>query len=381
MQGQAFVHAESLAAGQDSLGNVLHHGVRGNVNILGKGLVENAVQRVDHAGSAHAPVEDGARSVGGGVGAGDQLSQGLGRKLFAAQFVAGAVLSFHETRQEIDTGVVGHDFGAQALVDPGHSDAGQVLDGLHAVLEEAVGDVLGEGNERREAAQRGRHLTAAVQHFDGLDIGRRRVGGLAHLGDVLALLEHAERSSEGQVTDDVEGQVVEPIERVDGRIPGLRVCLQVGNAVPLLHEQLNVAVDILFELANGLHTEGMRHGLALARMFRPVARVEQSTADGDKGIIEVPTQRQLVSIGHFRLQLAALGARTGDIRLEETVSVPIDHRNGRIIRNGDIPRGETDQFSILLVGFVHGEKAMALSRLQHQPEVGEAGHAGGRNVM
>ena len=38
-------------------------------------------------------------------------------------------------------------------------------------------------------------------------------------------------------------------------------------------------VDILLKLANRFGTEGMRHCLALAGMFRPVTRIEEPTLD------------------------------------------------------------------------------------------------------
>jgi hypothetical protein len=55
----------------------------------------------------------------------------------------------------------------------------------------------------------------------------------------------------------------------------------------LLDEQLNVVVDVLLELADGLHTEGMRDSLALAGMFFTVASIEKTATNRDKGIIEI----------------------------------------------------------------------------------------------
>lgn len=53
-------------------------------------------------------------------------------------------------------------------------------------------------------------------------------------------------------------------------------------------------MDVLLELTDGLHTEGVRHGLALAGMLRAVARVEETTVNGDEGIVEV-TEQELIS--------------------------------------------------------------------------------------
>lgn len=54
-------------------------------------------------------------------------------------------------------------------------------------------------------------------------------------------------------------------------------------------------MDILFELANGLGAEGVRDGLALTSVFDTVAGIEETTTDGDKGIIKV-TREEYISI-------------------------------------------------------------------------------------
>jgi hypothetical protein len=46
-------------------------------------------------------------------------------------------------------------------------------------------------------------------------------------------------------------------------------------------------MDVLLELANGLRTKGMRDSLALATMFFPVASIEKTATNRDKGIIEI----------------------------------------------------------------------------------------------
>lgn len=273
------------------VGDVLDHRVRGDVDVLRDGFVQDLVELLDHTGRAHAPVEDGAGGVGGGIGSGDQLGQSFGGKFGATEFFAVAILAFHEAGEQVDTGVVGHDFGAETLVDTGDGNTSQVLDGLDTITEETVGDVLGKGLQGRVAAQGGGDFTAAVEDLDGLDVGGGRVGSLAHLGEILALVEHAEGSAEGQVTDDVESQVVEPVQGVQTGETGLGVALGIGHAVPLLDEQLDVAVNVLLELADGLHTEGVGDGLALAGVLRAVARVEETTVNGDEGIVEVTGTR------------------------------------------------------------------------------------------
>lgn len=270
------------------LGDFLDHGVGGDVDVSGDGLVEDLVQLGENTGGAEDPVEDGARGVGGGVGAGDELGQGLGGEFFATELGAGGVAAFHQTSEEVDTGVVGHDVGLQTLVDTRHCNSCQVLNGLDAFREEAVRDIFGERGESREAAQSCGDFATAVEDLHSGGIRRGSIGRLAYLGDILALLEHAERSTEGQIADDVESKEVEPVESFDRRISVLRVALGLGDFVPLLDEQFNIVVDVLLELADRLGREGVGDGLALAGVLLTVAGVEETTADGDEGVVEVP---------------------------------------------------------------------------------------------
>lgn len=46
-------------------------------------------------------------------------------------------------------------------------------------------------------------------------------------------------------------------------------------------------MNVLLELANGLGTEGVGDGLALAGVLGTVTGVEQTTANRDEGIVEV----------------------------------------------------------------------------------------------
>jgi len=60
-----------------------------------------------------------------------------------------------------------------------------------------------------------------------------------------------------------------------------------GNeVVPLLDEELEVAVDVGLELDDGLGGEGVRDDLPLAGVVRPVARVEDAALDADEGVVE-----------------------------------------------------------------------------------------------
>ena len=270
------------------LGDFLDHSVRGNFNVLREGVVQGLAQLGDNVWGDHTPVEDGTGGVGGGVGASNQLSQGLGGQFGAFKLVTVFVLALHKAGEQIHTGVVGHNLGLQTLVDTGDGDTSKVLDSLQTFVEEAVRDVLGEGDEGRHAAKGGRYLATTVQNFDSGDILGRVLRVQTHLSNILSLLEHAEGSTESQVADDIEGQVVEPVEGIQANISGLGVSLEVGQTVPLLHKLLDIAMDILLELANGLGTESVGNGLAFAGVLSTVTGVEQATADRDEGIVEVP---------------------------------------------------------------------------------------------
>jgi hypothetical protein len=47
-------------------------------------------------------------------------------------------------------------------------------------------------------------------------------------------------------------------------------------------------VDVLLELAYGFCAEGVRDGLAFARVFGTVPRVEEAALDGDEGVVIFP---------------------------------------------------------------------------------------------
>lgn len=269
------------------LGDILDHGVGGNVNVLGNGFIEGLLQLGDDARGVQTPVQNSTGGVGGCVGTGNQLGESLGGQFFTAKLVAGAVLALHQASQQVNTGVVGHDLGLDTLADTGDGDTSQVGDSLKAFREEAVGNVLGEGNQRRHATQSGRDLATAVKHFNGSDILGRVSRALPHLGDIFALLEHAKGSTEGKVADDIESEVVEPIQSVETSVTSLGVGLEIGELVPLLDESLNVAVDVLLELADRLGTESVRDGLTLPGVLLAIAGVEQTPANGDESIVKI----------------------------------------------------------------------------------------------
>ena len=88
----------------------------------------------------------------------------------------------------------------------------------------------------------------------------------------------------GTDRDDVKGKVVGPLEDVEraGSVVEIGV---VGQGVELARQQSEVAADEGLELQHVLVGEGMRDGLALARVLCAVTRVEEPARNGYEGVI------------------------------------------------------------------------------------------------
>lgn len=127
-----------------------------------------------------------------------------------------------------------------------------------------------------------RDLAPTVQNFNGRRKRRLSVRRLPDLCKIPALFEHTEWRTESQIANDVESQVVEPVECIH-LIPA--TLLGIRALVPLLLQLLKVVVDVLLELADRFRREGVRDSLALAGVLGAVAGVEEATADGDEGVI------------------------------------------------------------------------------------------------
>ena len=84
------------------------------------------------------------------------------------------------------------------------------------------------GFQLRETAQCAADFAAAVEDFNGGSERHGAVWGFADFGDVAAVFEHAEGGAEGEVADDVEGEIVEPVEGVDGGVARGGVFLRFG---------------------------------------------------------------------------------------------------------------------------------------------------------
>ena len=63
----------------------------------------------------------------------------------------------------------------------------------------------------------------------------------------------------------------------------------------MLHKQLEVVCDILFELANALGAEGVGDSLSFTRVFGAVTGVEEASLNGDEGVIVVAVESNLWS--------------------------------------------------------------------------------------
>jgi hypothetical protein len=100
------------------------------------------------------------------------------------------------------------------------------------------------------------------------------------------MLEHAEGGPKRQIPNDIEGQVIEPVQGVDAGIAGLGVLLGFTDVVPARHEHVEVGVDVLLELADGFRAEGVADDLAFAGVFGAVAGVEEASLDADEGVVE-----------------------------------------------------------------------------------------------
>lgn len=285
-------------SGWHILGNLLDHGVSSDLDILGDSSIQSLLQLRDNTRGTQTPVEDSTEGVGSSVRSSDELSQSLSGELLTTQLVTSVVLSFHQTSEQIDTGVVSHDLRLDTLIDTRDGNTSQVLNSLKTLLEKTVGNPLGIRDQSGHGTKGSRDFATTVQDLNSLDVGRRVIGVLAHLSNIPTLLEHTKRSTESQVANDIESQVVEPVQSVDRSETRLGVALEVTDAVPLLDEDLSIDVDVLLELTDGLGAEGMRDRLALAGVFFTVPGVEQTTTDRDEGIVEV-TMVLLATVDHI----------------------------------------------------------------------------------
>lgn len=157
-------------------------------------------------------------SLGGCIRASDELSEGFSGEFRASHglpFVVFALLEFAEEVDPIDRGL-------ETLADGGNGKPGQIRGGNASIAVPRVKFLQERSDPGRENAHRGGIVPAFVQDPDGgevldvylcllVSIGGHCVGlGLYHGGSILCGLKHTKGGSEGEVTNDIEREVVVP---------------------------------------------------------------------------------------------------------------------------------------------------------------------------
>lgn len=207
------------------------------------GCVELFLKFGDHVRCSDYPVQESAGCVAGGVAARNQLGERFGGKFLAAKRFALCVFALHQSGKEIDS--IRRVF--ETVFDTGYGNAGKILDSLDALAEERIGQVFGIRFELWKAAQGATDFTPSVQHLNGWGSLGWRIRRLSNLSKVPFVLEHSKRRTKCQITDDVKGEIVEPVQGIDGSIAARSL---VREFCPFSEEQLEVGVDVLFELAD-----------------------------------------------------------------------------------------------------------------------------------
>lgn len=120
-------------------------------------------------------------------------------------------------------------------------------------------------------------------------------------------------------------------------------------------------MDILLELTDGFGTEGVRNNLALAGVLCPVAGVEETSPDGDEGIVKftIPLVRNPPT--EDRLEVRS------HLRLEEPISMAVDELDSVWVRDGDMVGLNANHFAVFLVCLVHEPVPLSSSGGVHEP--------------
>jgi hypothetical protein len=120
--------------------------------------------------------------------------------------------------------------------------------------------------------------------------------------------------------------------------------------IPLLLQLLQVVMNILFELSHALCRKGMRDCLPLARMFRPIPRIEQTSSNTHKRVIV--------------------------FALEEAVTVPIYLRDSIGVGNTDVVRLNAHELPVFGMCVMNGKETFAATALSEKPEICEGSREG-----
>jgi hypothetical protein len=160
------------------------------------------------------------------------------------------------------------------LVDTSDGDTSEVLNSCHTLGEERIRKVFGVRLDPRDDANSVGDLSTAVENLNGRSVGRRSVRACPNFCDIFASLEHAERSTESKISNDIESDVVEPVQAVHAVEAAASL---LAELVPLGGEHLEVVVHVLLKLTNALGTESVRDSLALASVLSTISGVEETT--------------------------------------------------------------------------------------------------------
>lgn len=178
--------------------------------------------------------------------------------------------------------------------------------------------------------------TDVVDELDDLLVVHGAVGE-RHLHAVRALLDHAERLAKGQVRDDVERQVVEPLHRVQPLPlpPALPTRTRTRrSSTHLVHAQRKVRDARVHERRDGvegLDGERVRREAALRAVHRVVARGEHRGRLAHERVVEVALrQRARALVVH---DVDRGGVRDGDMSGRDAHEVAVFLRSA-LVRYG-----------------------------------------------
>ena len=139
-----------------------------------------------------------------------------------------------------------------------------------------------------------------------------------------------------------------------------------GQFIPLLHEELEILVHVLFEVANALGGESMRNCLPLAGVLCSVSGIEESSLNRHEGVVELS-----VSISSVLNLNYTTRCRAPNLRFQEPIAMPVDLYDCRLVRNTDMIWLDPDQLSILRMGIIDTQISLSLPSLQQQPQIRE----------
>lgn len=128
----------------------------------------------------------------------------------------------------------------------------------------------------------------------------------------------------------------------------------IHDLIPLPNKDFQVLRDVRLKLQNRLRGKDMRHDLPLPGVLGPISSIEETAADGDKGVVEG--------------------------RLQEAVPVAVDCLYRLVVGYADVVRLDPDDRPQLLVHLIYRLVTLALAADGEEPQVGELGGERGRDA-